>query len=65
MRKIAAEDAADAGSVAAGNPLTAVERTEKASDKGMEARLPQPATTNRPGRPCTAASLALALCDHQ
>ncbi|WP_151633567.1 hypothetical protein [Noviherbaspirillum aerium] len=69
MRKIAAEDAADTGAVAsgpgAGSPLTAVGRTEKASDKGMEAQLPQPATTNQPGRPCTAASMALALCDHQ
>lgn len=60
MRKIAAEDDVDAASSVA-HPVPAAERAER----GTDARQAQPAAGSHPGRPCTAASMALALCDHR
>lgn len=63
MRKIAAEDAVEVvpGVALPSGPAPAVKRTEPAAD----AKQPQPATGSRSSLPCSAASMALALCDHQ
>lgn len=63
MRKIAAEDAVDNGpgvAVPAGT-APAARRTEAAVD----AKPPQAETGSRASLPCSAASMALALCDHR
>jgi len=63
MRKIAAEDAVDTGTslTAPAAAAPAVKRAESAA----AAKPPQPQTGNSSSLPCNAASVALALCDHQ
>lgn len=76
MRRIAAEDGVDevggtavAGSVAASAPAASgAKGPEPGAEQGAGARQAQPAAVHRSDRssgPCTAASMALALCDHQ
>lgn len=63
MRKIAAEDAMDTetGVAVPATTAPAVKQTEAA----VEVKPPQPETGNPSSTPCSAASMALALCDHQ
>lgn len=76
MRRIAAEDTVDdvsgiagatgTASAAAAAPAASVtKRPERGPDQAAGARQPQSATGSRSSGPCTAASMALALCDHQ